>query len=77
MPDKRGWPDPVNPGVPPNAIREAAHLIINQYGLRCWARWTPTSDKAGGLWQYAGGNGPVADWTYIGPVVAPVGQPAG
>lgn len=71
----RGWPDPANPGVPPNPRLSGPHLIVDEYGTRRWAWWTPTSDKALGTWKSARTGGRGIDWSYVGPAMAPDGEP--
>jgi hypothetical protein len=75
MPDARGWPDPANPGRPPNPHQAGPHLIMDEYGKRWWAWWTPENGGPAGGWMYATGGGAGLDWTYIGPAVPPDGKP--
>jgi len=57
MPDQRGWPDPANPGVPPNPQRTGPYLVIDERGMRRWAWWRADSSKTIGSWETDGGAG--------------------
>ena len=75
MPDARGWPDPGNPGVPPNSDHPGPHLIVDGFGERQWAWWLGFGAERGG-WLTATHSGTRgSEWTYIGSAVAPDGKP--
>jgi hypothetical protein len=74
MPDPKSWPDPANPGIPPNPGQQDPHLIVDEYGTRRWAWWTPDGLGPNGFWSHARGGGRGLDWTYIGAPVASDGK---
>jgi hypothetical protein len=76
MSDPKGWPDPAHPGIPPNPDRQGPHLIVDEYGTRRWAWCTPDGLGPNGFWGHATATGNRGlNWCYIGPAMAPDGQP--
>jgi hypothetical protein len=73
MPNKAGWPDPADPGVPLNPQQPGPHLVVDKQGVRRWAWWLGRD----GRWIYEGGGGGGLDWTYVGPALPPDGMPVG
>ncbi len=65
MPNEQNWPDPTNPGVPPNSWTEGPHLILDEHGVRRWAWWNAADGGARGGWNFSGGGGRGLDWTYV------------
>jgi hypothetical protein len=53
------------------------HVIVDEYGKRWWAWWTPTGDRLGGIWTYALGGGVGQEGSYVGPGQPPTGLPVG
>ena len=83
MPGTRGWPDPANPGFPPNQTRDGSHLV--QMGpYRVWVWWMhigqsflmpAPSDPAWGVAGILHPSIAAQERTYVGPAMTPDGMP--
>lgn len=84
MSKENGWPDPERPGFPQDCSCDGPHLLLNPRKRPVWAWWR----ASGSGWQIPEQrvltDGPIgalhpitagAEWSYVGPAVAPDGKP--